>query len=401
MAGEELDQFDENEPADEELEGEDEGAGPLEHAQEAGRLIGRFSKNKAQKVGETAAKTADAAGKAKQVKGLFSTLATAVRTGTIAEGGVIAFLATAWPYILGGLAIIATLIALGILMYAFLGGGGSTPADPVEAAEPMDMDMFKLADCLNAERKDLEETNEPLPPECIKLLEGTTDEPGELKKALDKIDLALKSVEGEYDDSQQAEKDKVRAALEKMKQELQAINPRAPYNEIKPHLVEYEKARQELIKNYGGTNGAKVLKIAREYNIGRFKEATQETCALGKNCYSHARAVYDIAGMKTPPPSTGSGYSSRITTQPKPGYIMDLDLDHAPRKSNDNDGADHTILFDHEEIVNGQRVWRFWHADASNEWVYTDGPPGDKSRRGPYLPDTEGLPVHMWKPVPK
>lgn len=136
-------------------------------------------------------------------------------------------------------------------------------------------------------------------------------------------------------------------------------------------------------------NGKKVLDQAGKYKPG--------TCS-NINCYEHTRAVYAKAGM-TPDSSDflDKGYGSQITASPKPGYIMDLDLDG-------NGNADHTVLFDHEEIVDGQRVWYFWNADATNDWVYTDKAPDTNSKdpRVPWLPDqqTNGLPVHMWKPVP-
>jgi len=170
-----------------------------------------------------------------------------------------------------------------------------------------------------------------------------------------------------------------------------------PYEETQDYVTyvnsNYEKYRR-CIEEYGGAggvpqnaseNGRKVLEEARNYQPG--------TCS-GINCYEHTVAVYNNAGMKLS--SVGlDQWGTGITVQPQPGYIMDLDLDG-------NGTADHTVLFDHEEIINGKRIWYFWNADASNAWVYTDKPyvPNSNDPKVPWSPD-EGLPLHMWEPIPK
>lgn len=139
--------------------------------------------------------------------------------------------------------------------------------------------------------------------------------------------------------------------------------------------------------------GQKVLEAARNYHPGE--------CS-GVDCYQHTIAVYKAAGMR-PEPVGFNQWDGQITAPPSPGYIMDLDTNH-------DGGADHTILFDHEEIMtyNGKkiRVWYYWNADATNDWVYSNQPYdpatayGSTSRTLPWSPEIDGLPVHMWRPVP-
>lgn len=150
----------------------------------------------------------------------------------------------------GGLALMA-LLALAIVQGPYNGVLGTSPQEKIAIGNATDMDDLKLIDCLNQPREGGEKPEEqPLPEDCIKLLEGTDGKPGKLQQMKDKVDESIELANEQLEDGEA--KSKALEHLNNMKKELEAINPRAPYKDIKPHTVKYQ---EELTAYYASLPG--------------------------------------------------------------------------------------------------------------------------------------------------